>query len=293
MEEFVNKLVNGPSLSNWLEYFSGMTWNRIGILSKIKSRVSETTITENLVFEFHLISGSGIFPIEIYMAKDEKANGNDIEIFIETYAGYILMPCQAKIIKGNYKYSSIPHKVKGREQIDLLLEYAKRKKGIAAYLLYNYSDHFFRNDKLQNEISFPVESFGCSIANASFLKETYYDKRTRNNKPTWKIPSFYDLHPVCAMPLHYLGYLDSSKWFPFDQSLNKDKSIKFYTGEEIENDSNWKELIQRGAIGRIKLENSEITSEIQQTPSSLPVFNPKFRIVFSIKRKERGLYLVY
>lgn len=290
INDLLAEVIESPNLFSWLKYFSAITWNRIELLKNMKSRISETTITEILIMEFYPLRNA--LPIDIFISKNEKANGNDLEIYIETSAGFIFMPSQAKIIKDKYKYPSINHKVNGHDQIDLLLNYAEKKGGLAAYLFYNYSGHFFWNHELQEKIDFPFECYGCSLADATSIKHKYYNKTGKSNKTIWKIPSFYDLHPDLAMPLHFLAYLNKEKWFPFEQTLNGSSSLKLYSRAEIEKDKAWKEIIEPASIGRITSSNSTKGFESFLSSYNSAAFNPKFRIIFSSKIKESGLYRI-
>jgi len=108
--------------------------------------------------------------------KNEKADGNDLEIFVETRNGYVYFPCQAKIIKDKDKYTNIAYKA----QIDLLINHAHEKKGIPAYLLYNYTKDYNRLNKMERSGWNDIECFGLSLANAISIKDNFYI--TENNK---------------------------------------------------------------------------------------------------------------
>jgi hypothetical protein len=62
--------------------------------------------------------------IQIYESRNESANGNDLEVYIEIeYNKYIYLAIQAKrLYIKSQKYKAISHKVNKTYQIDLLLK---------------------------------------------------------------------------------------------------------------------------------------------------------------------------
>ena len=67
--------------------------------------MNEVTITQNLVREFWVDSRVFDLPIRIFESRNEKANGNDLEVLIETNLGYVMLPIQVKIIKENEEHA--------------------------------------------------------------------------------------------------------------------------------------------------------------------------------------------
>jgi hypothetical protein len=119
-----------PTTVNICDFFkeqSHLVWKRIEFARKLNLRISETTITEELLFRFWRGYYDKKNPIRIFEAKAEHKNGNDLEIFVKTLRGFILLVCQAKITdnKGTYKYFF--HKVSGKLQIKLLSDYARKR----------------------------------------------------------------------------------------------------------------------------------------------------------------------
>jgi len=72
-------------------------------------RISETTITEQLIYNVENGTDDQNYPIRLFQSKKENVNGNDMEIFINTGNGYLLLPCQAKITNKEYKYEHFWH----------------------------------------------------------------------------------------------------------------------------------------------------------------------------------------
>ena len=88
------------------------------------------------------------------------------------------------------------------DQIVSLINYAEARNGYPLYLLYNYLDDI----PIQPA---DFELYGCSITDAYYLRDNYYNVRTirkpdGTSKLKWDIPSFSDLHPSNAFPWHEL-----------------------------------------------------------------------------------------
>lgn len=145
-------------------------WNRMKFADITRSKISETTLTENLLYMINKYrNASKDNSVQILESTNEKTNGNDLEIYLEiTKNRYILLAIQAKKLHiKKQKYTTINHKVKTNYQIDLLLNYASDKEGLALYLLYNYAQHCTYTNK---------EYFGCTLIEALNIKDIYYPK---------------------------------------------------------------------------------------------------------------------
>lgn len=262
-------------------------WERLGWAKEKKIRISETTITENILFDFWFANKHFDMPIEIYEAKNEKAEGNDLEIYVETEKGYLLFACQAKKIQARDKYSSIPHKGRGGSQVDLLLSFAKRKRGLACYLFYNFSNNLDVFD-IEQETQADINNFGCTIASAACVKDNFYSDEVSLKNPRWKIPTFFDLHPNMAVPLHWavsnmLNDTQSSilSYLGFRNVDN----CKYYTREELEEDERWKYIRELGQIGRIGPDpRDKAAFKIQADESN--AFRPKYRLLISKQQED-------
>ena len=134
----MEKAIDDFTLVDWFQVFSIDIWKRIDFTWRTKGlKLYETTITQNLLYSIFQLAKGRMIPVKLLEAKNESINGNDIELAIETNRGFILFPCQAKLIKENGKYRSLSHKVGSRYQIDLLLRYAQKVQGVPLYLFYN------------------------------------------------------------------------------------------------------------------------------------------------------------
>lgn len=259
------------------------TWNRIKFASEVNLKISETTLTENLLYLInqHNINSKNN-QISIYESTNEKTNGNDLEIYLEISKNkYIFLAIQAKkLYTKKYKYESISHKVNNIYQINFLLNYAKNQNGLALYLFYNYFPNYNHNNK---------EYFGCTLFEASAIKKTYYPL----SKTQWTIPSFESLHTynklnsyctkskLSAVPWHFLTnkkYI--KKYVDLYNKLNT-QSLKEYLYDEIDEDE-WIQIDEDTTSSKAK---SLHTIGMVESPSCVKTINqffkPKFRIIIN------------
>ncbi|GAB3999480.1 hypothetical protein GCM10028807_49810 [Spirosoma daeguense] len=276
--------------SDFIRYFSAKTWFKIQFARKYPKiiRLGEVTITQNLILSFALWFKYFSKSVYLFEAKNEKANGNDIELFIRNKRGKLISyPCQAKIVDKKIKevYSQINHSSKsGRLQIDALLNYSKRLGGIPIYVLYNYSKEVFSLHSLKGI----EELYGCSYVPAAYLKHNYCPSKT------WKtpLPTFKDLHPLIGKPFFCLFELGSKALKDItDELIGADNdpgniinwTIKEYTLDELQSDRSWRALDDFE-----NLEDSEETPileneirDIYGSSEDLDLFAPKYRIIIN------------
>lgn len=295
LKELAEQLLKKQDFYSWLQLYSLQTWNKIGFVRNRKRlKINETTITQNLVFDLWQLAAVSKLPVEMYESKNEKANGNDLEIAVETSKGFLLFPCQAKIIQKNNRYNTIHHKNKSSSiyQMDMLLNYANQHNGIPIYLFYNYYSNYKRCYQIENEIGFPLDYFGCSVISANYLKETFSaEKENQIAKPA--IPSFEDLHPYIASPFHDfikdVQDMDSNSFLSIME--NTGKNVQYYSNAELHNDKLWEDMAPLPAIGFVIDEAKEKSfkkSLIKKSQS----FNPRYRIVLPRKRRQ-GILITY
>jgi hypothetical protein len=286
LEQFYKNFLTNPSLCNWADVFSVLTWDKIGFCRfQANFNIHETTITQGLIYEFWLLAVGRKLPVQIYQATNEMANGNDIEIAIQTRKGYLLFPCQAKIVNKAGRYLGIRHKVGDKKQIDLLLEYGRRTGGIPIYFFYNFGSNPTSNQAIEKMRSLEIERLGCSIFPAEFIKHNFY--RPGSNR--WSIPDFYKIHRLLAVPFSNLFQLINSTSIPGLKLEEFGSSARFYSEVELTNKEVWKDLVPPAAIGRIdpfrSYINDAASSDIKE-----PTFTPAFRILFPIERRNAKLY---
>lgn len=270
-------LITNPkvyNLCNLLKSISYDTWRRIEFVRNRKGlKILETTITQNILYSINMFSHLSLtpIPITIYEAENEAANGNDIELVIRTVHGIILAPLQAKLLKKDNRYNEMKHN--GQKQIDDLINYAQRIKGIPLYLLYNYypRSKFIKENPGVN--SADLERLGCSLVNAHYLKTNFATKRKGN----WQIPAFKDLHPSIAKPLDTLGCFPASV-LPIYELLERRYPIHYHQEATILKDPEWHIL---------KLFRDQDLNPQKNTDRDLnQSFSPKFRIVLDARSED-------
>jgi len=280
IKEYARKFQTTPSIINWAEFTAVSIWQKIGFCRSVADfNMHENTVTQELIYSFWQLAISGTFPVQIYHAKNERANGNDIEIAIETSEGYLLFPCQAKIVNKKGRYPGIRHKVAGQFQIDRLLEYSRKVAGVPIYFFYNFGSDPEQNAALERFRSFDVQRLGCSLFPAEFIKYSFY--RSVTNR--WSIPDFYKAHRLLGIPFSNLFKLINSDTIPGLNFKAFSGEATFYSRDELSDNSYWRNLAPRPAIGRIPT-GERIPVLRQALDSGENAFNPAFRILFSIER---------
>lgn len=275
---------------NFLYEYGSRIWERMRFSRVRNQRISETTVTENLIFDFWYQAKKDHLPVEIYEAKSEKQNGNDLEVFIETSKGYLLTAFQAKILSKKGKYPNISHKVGDAYQIDLLVDYAKRRGGQACYLFYNYHEDPAYYEKLEETGKYKYQQFGLTACNAELVKLKFF-KTIATGKTRVKIPAFESLHPLHAFPLSEMLRIltDESAMEIFEELAEMvNLPIIYYSRADIDEAYGWDEMEPRGKISGIPMRESPYIPKhnLQQG------FNPKYRIILSKESVSGGLYVL-
>ncbi|MFT4803699.1 MAG: hypothetical protein ACI9YE_000894 [Psychroserpens sp.] len=276
------------TVCNWFQWCALDTWERIGFARTRKGlKIWETTLTQNLLINFHRskqlfgYQDADWLNIEVYEAVDEKTNGNDIELFVQTKDGPMFFAVQAKVIyhntstHGNGYYKQMKHLNTKGEQIDLLCDYAKKKKGIPLYLLYNWVNKVF-DKKEKCKVHYDISQYGCSIVDALHIRSKYF------NAGKWTIPTFLDLHPKPALPWFVIAccFTEMTKK-EIKEMLGVaglDYELRDYSIQDIKNDKDWKTF-----------EPFEYLFDKVPKPKELKPkmkFNPKFRIFISTNKPQ-------
>lgn len=258
----------------WSEGFSMYIWNRLAfVYSNPQVRLYETTITDELIFQFsEKLQDEGAGYV-LQHATNEKRNGNDLEIAIAIKRNHFLIfPIQAKRMYGNRKYQRINHK----GQLQSLLAYAQEIGGIPLYLLYNYYSLSFEPPKICG-LDFRRQHYGCTLVNANYIEATFSPKG--RNKTKWKIPQFEDLHPNVALPWHLLfhqpNYFQSFSKSPINSEIGF--PINYYSEEVLVNMGNWKPVVHQSDSSAIQI----FADELRHIEEESSVYSPRFRIVLN------------
>ncbi len=282
MQEYFRLLMNFrqlPTLCNLLQLVSCDTWYRIEFArTRYGLKIFETTLTQNILYQFRLYwEQFPTTPIRMFEAIDERNNGNDIELIIQTSQGFLIAPLQAKLVYDTNQYDAMDH----RNQINDLITYANGVGGVPIYLLYNYyPDITFIYNSSMCGVGFSKEQFGCSLVSANYLLKYYaFNRITKNGIKRWTIPSFTDLHPSIAIPWFVLGCCELSKLDTIksanllNNSINTgiivERGIKTYKLEDLISEKDWKPLEINGLKSKNTFKENANTK-----------FVPKYRIVF-------------
>lgn len=245
-----NEVGSGKKISacNLFSELAVETWERFQFAYESEGfKIYETTITQNLLYQIEKVREYLDVKIILREAVDEKTNGNDIEFVITDGAKSIKMPMQAKRIYKNLRYSSISHE----GQIDDLIKYAKKVKGIPMYLLYNYKQDYFDRVDLCS-IQSDQRQYGCSLIDAIYIREKFTTKAGRSSSRKWRVPKFKDLVPSPSIPWIVIPCCSAknfgSKEEVFDVLKIEDDCreqldyVEFQAHEDIMKESAWKEL---------------------------------------------------
>jgi hypothetical protein len=279
------------SICQFFEEQSKYVWNRVAFSRQMNIRISEISITEELLYRFHQAYLNLKIPVRLFESVDEHKNGSDVEILIKTKQGYLLLACQAKITYKTGKYKSFHHKVKGVPQIDLLRNYAKKKGGIAQYLFYNFIPDWRSPHKSSTD-----EAYGITTAPAELL--IHWMKHFDDKNKRLKVFGFKELHSALAFPFHFLicSLLKDDKpeinWFP-DANLD---SLIYYTEAEVGDNNTWRSITTPARIGFVDQTYSsfsDLTGNGRSTlkqDGEIPDFKPKFRLVIGGDIAQNALY---
>ncbi len=226
--------------------------------------------------------------ISIFEATNEKTNGNDIELFVQTKDGFLFFPIQSKIVYKSQTYPKMEH----GNQINDLISYARSKGGEPFYLLYNFSPDFSFLGDIKG-ISCSSPDFGCTLIDAEYLLKRYAFKRTdKHGEKRWVIPKFHDLHPKQAIPWFIpfcIEEADKRKIFEkvFPTLMNNQLSnMRKYSMADIEKDMGWVPLDTSKAdydeeeLTQVESRPEKYDEIIEKGSEGEVKFLPKFRLVF-------------
>jgi hypothetical protein len=266
------------SLVNFAKLVSIDFWNRIYFARNVKGRlrVSEITLTENLVYQFFLMAASRKLPVKIFQSKNENVNGSDMELLIELNGNVIKFPCQAKIIYATRRYGALYHQVGKEFQIDLLLRHARKIGGYPIYMFYNYEGYM--TDDLLKLTDGEERFWGCSVGSASEIKNRFFAARTTP-------PTFHEMHPGTCWPFYKLFELVNSRGTAqsitgmlkgFDLA-----NLKKYSIDDIIDDPTFTDLTSSEGLGFVDHFDKVPSVKIEKafTKRDARKFNPRFRIL--------------
>lgn len=146
-------------------------WTDLGRARLLGINRGEETITEDFLLDVQSAHPAEVATFQ-FTKPEESVTGADWEWWLTNGREWVGLLIQAKVLKAKANlYSSIKHKVRGRAQIDVLLDQANLKGIPALYFFYNHSLLTF--PKLSwNCFSTPpqIEQLGCTVAFAAAVK---------------------------------------------------------------------------------------------------------------------------
>jgi hypothetical protein len=154
--------------------FVGMArkiWNELGAARAAGINRGEETVTDDFLLGVQMAHPAEVATFQ-FNKPEEAKTGADWEWWLTDGRKWAGLLIQAKILKPKANlYSSIKHKVRGRPQIDILLEQANLKGIPAIYFLYNHTRLTFPHLKWNCGSTGPeVEQLGCTVAYAAAVK---------------------------------------------------------------------------------------------------------------------------
>lgn len=279
ISQYLQQFEKTYSLADFLAYTCAYVWDSLEMNSKASknlSKLNEPSITELWVrcVTGYLLQGVPL-PIRLYHSPDEKSNGDDIEILLEVGRNqFVLFFCQAKRLYidnelknlNNAKYDQLGYKnpKQSASQLDFLLDYAKRQRGIPLYMLYNYT-------KQTPDTAFEKpELYGCTLLSADYLKKQSATKKLNQL-------GFQDLHlPGTSLislshfttnATHFWGGLPTFRVYDYATALTLKRFFEIAPPLFPP---------QQNAVHPIDLNRSFASMASQESPH----FNPRFKIVF-------------
>ncbi|WPU96222.1 hypothetical protein SNE25_11905 [Mucilaginibacter sabulilitoris] len=263
-------------------------WNMIKFNRARIERMSETTITEQLVYNIESDITANNHPIRLFQSRKENVNGNDMEIFVNTGDGFLLLPCQAKITNKEYRYEHFWHTVNASRQISLLCDYAKDLGGIPAYLFYNYIPREAQNEAFKKIVH--QERYGITFTEANPFLNILEERRLSGNP--LNAPTFNSLHPHPAKPLH-VQVCDMINGLMNMNSFSLNYDLTYYNIRDITQNRNW-EHSRRGTIGFIQSGDWKKKAGRAAENSNNDAFRPKYRLILGDETadNERRIYQI-
>ena len=150
------------------------TWDRIKIGHQYQISQGEETITDINLLEF---KRAGIPDVRLYKLSkaEESQKGLDWEWWIGSGTRWWRYAVQAKKLTQSdsekERYASLNHKVNGRLQIDILEEYARSKKAIPIYCLYNHINRPDLSKFWHCDVAYTHKQLGCTVVSVDVIKK--------------------------------------------------------------------------------------------------------------------------
>lgn len=164
-------LLQSDPLCSTFHAMAHKIWNELELARSLGISRGEETVTDNFLLDVQAAHPADVATFQ-FTKLEESITGADWEWWLtdgRLWAGLLI---QAKILKLKANlYSSIKHKVRGRPQIDIILDQANFKGIPALYFFYNHT--LLDISKLTwNCLStgLQLKQLGCTVAYAQAVK---------------------------------------------------------------------------------------------------------------------------
>jgi hypothetical protein len=275
--------------SELLEDLARRTWHRILDGHYLDIPQGETTITD-----YHLLEiARGDFPnIEIMKtsSRKEARQGTDWEWLVGLPSGgWIRYAIQAKRLYPKGVYHKLRHKVGTRRQVDILINYAKKKNAVSLYCFYNAINESSA-EKYWKCCSMPFqpEQLGCTLVHAKDIQAFLSISAPRTFE---EICSRYKVLPwrclVCCPRIlsqcrgDLQGKSGEAPFFPMPK-VHNERPKEFVPVDDIGDDTEAYRVIARHPLIRKSRKRF-----FDGVPSAIPSFSPRYRAVIGISESSR------
>ncbi len=166
-----NRLLLSDPLCNTFGTMARKIWNDLGLARSLGLNRGEETITDDFLLHVQAAHPAEVITFQ-FTKHEESFTGADWEWWLTNGRQWLGLLIQAKVLqpKANI-YSSIKHEVRGRSQIDILLQQANLKGIPALYFLYNHTQRSFPQLTWNCISTAPeIEQLGCTVAYALAVK---------------------------------------------------------------------------------------------------------------------------
>lgn len=166
-----NGLFHSDPLCNTFVTMAQKIWTELGSARSLGIKRGEETVTDNFLLDIQAAHPAEVATFQ-FTKPEESITGADWEWWLTDGRQWTGLLIQAKILKLKANlYSSIKHKVRGRPQIDILLDQADLKGIPALYFFYNHTLLTFPKLTWNCLSTVPqLEQLGCTVAYAAAVK---------------------------------------------------------------------------------------------------------------------------
>lgn len=168
------------------EKLAVQTWEWLELSRALQLSIGETTITDINLLE---LKREGPPDVHVYKAigRDEPEKGFDWEWYVgNPRGGWWRYAVQAKKLSlSTNRYRSFRHRIRGRQQLSVLEDFARSNRAIALYCFYNSRPEAVERAYWSCGRAFGAKQLGCSVLPLNGVRSLH---RTAG------APSFEDVH---------------------------------------------------------------------------------------------------